>query len=624
MKRFCNPLIPQQLKPLFAAFGVVACLLAAEPEARAQAKLPIVFVPGTAGSALLLPPGQETEFSTGEKTNQYWLGTGTFVRGALNKGALRPDGTDILRLQVGEPLRSLVIPFPDALRQPLSILFGLHGLPVPPDVFPKKLKEVSVYDQFMDWARRTFGPPYFYTAAYDWRKGACDENARRIGAVVDQALRSTGQKKVILVGHSLGGMVSRDYVFRYGRDKVDSIIAVGTPWLGAPKTARALLWGYNFDVGMAYSATRTSKGGGVTEFSPYALVRGLKRADGRDMQVPFHTRLSLLDIPSAKELARNWPCLYQMLPGPLWMQKYGQATGQAAKSPYFGMDVNQTLAFYNNQNPTLYSQAVAWQQGLLNGQDHGIPHFLVAGYSNPGAELTDVQDMQMARPEQVHFPVDLINGPRLASIEKAADYANVAASTAKYTITRDRYVPTEWGWEWGDGTAALLSGTAGATLKFGMPTDLNAARSVLGPNTSVQTIGLGKEFGHGSMLDDHGIRTALQRILAERNNRSLRASMNPAVVTIPLRLRTIGKIGERRGVPSGSVTLSVTVSAVEVPSGLPVEGAVMVGASQVGRTNQPFRMVFSYGNKPAIRVVVPGYPDVTVPYEIRTSGGEDF
>ena len=76
---------------------------------------------------------------------------------------------------------------------------------------------------------------------YDWRKGACDENAAAIDAKVEQALRTTGAKQVVLIAHSLGGLVCRDYISRGDNArKVRALIAVGTPWLGARRPAGAL------------------------------------------------------------------------------------------------------------------------------------------------------------------------------------------------------------------------------------------------------------------------------------------------------------------------------------------------------------------------------------------------
>ena len=50
---------------------------------------------------------------------------------------------------------------------------------------------------------------------------------------VDEVLEETGADRVSLFGHSLGGVVARDYVLRGGgADLVDDVIAMGTPHTG--------------------------------------------------------------------------------------------------------------------------------------------------------------------------------------------------------------------------------------------------------------------------------------------------------------------------------------------------------------------------------------------------------
>jgi pimeloyl-ACP methyl ester carboxylesterase len=69
---------------------------------------------------------------------------------------------------------------------------------------------------------------------YDWRKSplravpALDEK-------IDELLESAGADKVVLMAHSMGGLVARAYVKAHP-SKVDRVVTIGTPYLGAPKT----------------------------------------------------------------------------------------------------------------------------------------------------------------------------------------------------------------------------------------------------------------------------------------------------------------------------------------------------------------------------------------------------
>jgi len=77
---------------------------------------------------------------------------------------------------------------------------------------------------------------------------SCDELAQQLGRHVDRLLDSTGAAKVHLVGHSLGGLLSRLYIQQYGGDEtVHTCITLGTPHqgtytalIGRGKTARSL------------------------------------------------------------------------------------------------------------------------------------------------------------------------------------------------------------------------------------------------------------------------------------------------------------------------------------------------------------------------------------------------
>lgn len=54
--------------------------------------------------------------------------------------------------------------------------------------------------------------------------------SQRIKKVVDEVLDATGKNKVIIIAHSMGGLVSREYIKNYGGiNKVDKLIVIGTP-----------------------------------------------------------------------------------------------------------------------------------------------------------------------------------------------------------------------------------------------------------------------------------------------------------------------------------------------------------------------------------------------------------
>lgn len=89
-----------------------------------------------------------------------------------------------------------------------------------------------------------------YAYGYDWRRDLRvvadrpgDDND--LDDFVDQVLAETGATQVNLVGHSLGGLLARQYVTANPDHaaKVEQVITLGTPFLGAPQSLKGLRWG---------------------------------------------------------------------------------------------------------------------------------------------------------------------------------------------------------------------------------------------------------------------------------------------------------------------------------------------------------------------------------------------
>ena len=74
-----------------------------------------------------------------------------------------------------------------------------------------------------------------FVAFYDWRKSVQDSANTYLIPWIDRARHASGSDKVILVAHSMGGLVSRSYIQggQY-RSDVAKLITLGTPHLGAP------------------------------------------------------------------------------------------------------------------------------------------------------------------------------------------------------------------------------------------------------------------------------------------------------------------------------------------------------------------------------------------------------
>lgn len=121
------------------------------------------------------------------------------------------------------------------------------------------------------------GKPPVYTFAYDWRQDN-RLSARQLAQAVQGWRAENPGAKAWLIGHSNGGIVSRWYIEKEGgKDHVERLFLMGSPWDGAPKSLQVLL-------------------GGVDMF----LVRLLN---------------AYADIPAlTRQLVLSFPSFYQLVP----------------------------------------------------------------------------------------------------------------------------------------------------------------------------------------------------------------------------------------------------------------------------------------------------------------------
>jgi triacylglycerol esterase/lipase EstA (alpha/beta hydrolase family) len=69
----------------------------------------------------------------------------------------------------------------------------------------------------------SYGPPFI----------AIPATAPQIAAKIAQIERDTGASSVVIVAHSMGGLVARSYVRAYGPSHVKRLVTIGTPYAGS-------------------------------------------------------------------------------------------------------------------------------------------------------------------------------------------------------------------------------------------------------------------------------------------------------------------------------------------------------------------------------------------------------
>ena len=189
----------------------------------------------------------------------------------------------------------------------------------------------------------------FFVCPYDWRKdiqeiafGALPQTLDRC---IDTALsKNPGVSKVNILAHSMGGLVSRYYMTDEARaKKVHRLITLGSPFLGAPKIALALMDKLCF-----------AEAFGMCFTNPDVLF----------------------------ELIQNYPAAYQIAPGSDYFRVYSQgyirrdrdADGDGRRDGYLDFIASQRILGEHNlelaqKAQDLYTRAGGWGNGGTNGTE---------------------------------------------------------------------------------------------------------------------------------------------------------------------------------------------------------------------------------------------------------------
>jgi pimeloyl-ACP methyl ester carboxylesterase len=172
---------------------------------------PIIFVPGILGSRLFCNTGELfLSLANGSDFGQMQLEP----NGETNAGA------------PGSCEESAFVP-----KGPEGLLSNVGGTTVGEDFYG------GIYNYLKSIAENGI-----YAYPYDWRQGV-PSASKGLATLVDEALEQTGAKHVVIVAHSMGGLVSEQYVVESGGEKVTRVLTVGTPYWGAPKSMISLMNG---------------------------------------------------------------------------------------------------------------------------------------------------------------------------------------------------------------------------------------------------------------------------------------------------------------------------------------------------------------------------------------------
>ena len=118
-------------------------------------------------------------------------------------------------------LYRVLMPDPPAARAELPVLL-VHGV----------LCNAGVWHPFARWAeRKGIGP--IYALSYGPPLASIELFAEQAAQKIDAILAATGARRLVVIAHSMGGLVMRAYLRRYGGAKVARLVTVGTPHEGS-------------------------------------------------------------------------------------------------------------------------------------------------------------------------------------------------------------------------------------------------------------------------------------------------------------------------------------------------------------------------------------------------------
>ena len=298
---------------------------------------PILLIPGNMGSELIKNYGDMAEV---------WLNLTRLILSPtdafLDELKLLPNGIEdpTKPMRVGGVLRSVNPP----IGEDVSIYSGL-------------------IQTFTD-AGYIEGESLF-VFPYDWRMSV-STIAPLLSAKIYEIQSETGALKVHLVGHSMGGLVAKQYIADFGGESVASLAFIGTPHLGSVKATKMLLYGDSMGLGIG--------------------------------------KIKVLNSARAKSISQNMPGVYDLLPS----KRYSELAQSAIFSQYdpavahdtiLGFDYEKTKQFMSSagSNTQLIPRSEIVHDEIDSFSDDSLPVYNFVGCTEGGQDSATISGIQLKK-----------------------------------------------------------------------------------------------------------------------------------------------------------------------------------------------------------------------------------
>jgi pimeloyl-ACP methyl ester carboxylesterase len=268
---------------------------------------PVILIPGILG----------TELKIGDEV--LWL---NLLKMIFDRG---DDFMEMLELSgEGRSINDILIS--DVLREPVAGFDYFKGL------VEEFINQGYIEDE------------YLFVFPYDWRLDN-RMNADLLSEKILDVLSQTGANKVDIVAHSMGGLITKQYILDEGDEKIDTVVFVGTPHTGSPNAAKTLMFGDNLGIQYIFS---------------------------------------FLSEERIREMSQNMKSIYQLLPSKKYLEDNGSYMYDLTQRQSFDyLETNQFLADWGvNQNHLMDAESFHTEElDSFNGENLDI--FTINGCTQP-------------------------------------------------------------------------------------------------------------------------------------------------------------------------------------------------------------------------------------------------